>query len=127
MLTKNNGGVNWPNNLMKNKLCTLNNNESRFSWIDSPNDKIIREEIINSRCTIYPSQNEGFGLPPLESLSLGTPVIVGNHIPSVENFSEEGMIKLKEINTETLYSAIIEILDDKFAQKNTMKSNASNL
>ena len=111
------GGVNWPNNWMKNKLCTLNNNESRFSWIDSPNDQIIRGEIINSRCTIYPSQNEGFGLPPIESLSLGTPVIVGSHIPSVENLSEQGIIKLKEINHETLYSAIIQILDDQFAQR----------
>lgn len=111
------GGLNWPNNLMKNNLHTLNNNESRFSWIDSPNDQIIRKEIINSRCTIYPSENEGFGLPPLESLSLGTPVIVGNHIPSVENLPDKGIIKLKEINHETLYTAIIQILDNQFAQK----------
>jgi len=31
--------------------------------------------------------------------------------------SEQGIIKLKEINHETLYSAIIEILDDQFAQR----------
>ena len=111
------GGVNWPNNLMKNKLCTLNNNESRFSWIDSPNDKIIREEIINSRCTIYPSQNEGFGLPPIESLSLGTPLIVGNHIPSVELLSDKGIIKIQGITPESLITAIYQMLDNEFAEK----------
>jgi hypothetical protein len=31
--------------------------------------------------------------------------------------SEQGIIKLKEINHETLYSAIIEILDNQFAQR----------
>lgn len=111
------GGINWPNNLMKEKLQILNKNESRFSWIDSPNDKIIREEIINSRCTIYPSQNEGFGLPPLESLSLGTPVIVGNHIPSVQLLSDKGIIKIQEITPESLMTAIYQILDNEFAKK----------
>ena len=110
------GGVNWPNNWMKNKLCTLNNNESRFSWIDSPNDQIIREEIINSRCTIYPSQNEGFGLPPIESLSLGTPVIVGAHIPSVENLSDKGIIKILGITSESLTTAVHKMLDKEFAE-----------
>jgi len=56
-------------------------------------------------------------LPLLESLSLRTPSIVGNHIHSIENLTEDGMIKLSEINHETLYSAIIEILDDQFAQR----------
>ena len=111
------GGVNWPNNLMKNKLYTLNDNESRFSWINSPNDQIIREEIINSRCTIYPSQNEGFGLPPIESLSLGTPVIVGNHIPSVELLSDKGIIKIQGITPESLITAIYQMIDNEFAQK----------
>jgi glycosyltransferase involved in cell wall biosynthesis len=111
------GGVNWPNNLIKNKLCTLNDNESRFSWINSPNDQIIREEIINSRCTIYPSQNEGFGLPPIESLSLGTPVIVGNHIPSVELLSDKGIIKIQGITPESLITAIYQMLDNEFAEK----------
>jgi len=111
------GGVNWPNNWMKNKLCTLNNNESRFSWIDSPNDQIIREGIINSRCTIYPSQNEGFGLPPLESLSLGTPVIVGSHIPSVELLSDKGIIKIQGITPESLITAFYQMLDNEFAEK----------
>jgi glycosyltransferase involved in cell wall biosynthesis len=110
------GGVNWPNNWMKNKLCTLNNNESQFSWIDSPNDQIIREEIINSLCTIYPSQNEGFGLPPIESLSLGTPVIVGSHIPSVENLSDKGIIKIQGITCESLTTAVYKMLDKEFAE-----------
>lgn len=111
------GPLNWPNILMKNRLETLKTTQKLFTWIDTPNDQILRESIIKSRCTIYASENEGFGLPPLESLSLGTPVIVGNHIPSIENLPDKGIIKLKEISHETLYTAIIQILDNEFAQK----------
>lgn len=31
-----------------------------------------------ARCFVYPSYFEGFGLPPLEAMQCGTPVIVGN-------------------------------------------------
>ena len=36
-------------------------------------------------CFVYPSYFEGFGLPPLEAMKCGTPVIVGNRtsVPEV--------------------------------------------
>lgn len=116
------GGVNWPNKTMKEKLEFLNKNDSRFSWIESPDDKIIREEIIDSRCTIYPSHNEGFGLPPLESLSLGTPVIVGSNIPSIENMPDNGIIKIQGITFDTLLDAVNQMLDNNIAEKKTKET-----
>jgi len=109
------GPLNWPNLIMKNRLESLKENQPLFNWIEAPSDQVLRDSIIKSRCTIYASENEGFGLPPLESLSLGTPVIVGNHIPSIENLTEDGMIKLREINHSILEQAISQMTNNSFA------------
>ena len=121
------GPLNWPNSTMRNRLESLKNTQNLFSWIEAPNDQVLRDSIIKSRCTIYASENEGFGLPPLESLSLGTPVIVGNHIPSIENLPDDGMIKLKEINHRTLEEAISQMTNDSFAIEKQTKTKDLNI
>ena len=121
------GPLNWPNLTMRNRLESLKKGQNLFSWIEAPNDQVLRDAIIKSRCTIYASENEGFGLPPLESLSLGTPVIVGNHIPSVENLPDDGIIKLKEINHNTLEQAIIQMTNNSLAKEKQMKTKNLNI
>lgn len=121
------GPLNWPNLIMKNRLESLKENQPLFNWIEAPSDQVLRDSIINSRCTIYASENEGFGLPPLESLSLGTPVIVGNHIPSIENLTEDGMIKLREINHSILEQAISQMTNNSFAKEKQIKTKDLNI
>lgn len=121
------GPLNWPNLIMKNRLESLKENQPLFNWIEAPNDQVLRDSIINSRCTIYASENEGFGLPPLESLSLGTPVIVGNHIPSIENLPDDGMIKLRDINHNTLEQAISQMTNNLFAKEKQIKTKDLNI
>ena len=121
------GPLNWPNLIMKNRLESLKENQPLFNWIEAPSDQVLRDSIIKSRCTIYASENEGFGLPPLESLSLGTPVIVGNHIPSIENLTEDGMIKLREINHSILEQAISQMTNNSFAKEKQIKTKDLNI
>ena len=121
------GPLNWPNITMKNRLESLKENQPLFNWIEAPSDQVLRDSIINSRCTIYASENEGFGLPPLESLSLGTPVIVGNHIPSIENLTEDGMIKLREISHSTLEQAISQMTNNSFAKEKQIRTKDLNI
>lgn len=121
------GPINWPDQSMMNRINNLKIKQNLFSWIDSPSDQVLRDAIINSRCTIYASENEGFGLPPLESLSLGTPVIVGNHIPSVENLPDQGLIKLKEISQETLLFAINQMTENSYADQKYNEIKTVNL
>ncbi len=53
-------------------------------------DDALRWLYRNARFTLFPSFNEGFGLPAGESLSAGTPVLISNHPALVE--ATEGLM-----------------------------------
>jgi alpha-1,3-rhamnosyl/mannosyltransferase len=44
-------------------------------WIDSVSDELLRACYSAAKATILPSRQEGFGLPVIESMACGTPVI----------------------------------------------------
>jgi len=44
-------------------------------WIDSVSDELLRACYSAAEATILPSRQEGFGLPVIESMACGTPVI----------------------------------------------------
>jgi glycosyltransferase involved in cell wall biosynthesis len=48
-------------------------------------DEVLAEAYAGAKLFIYPSLNEGFGIPPLEAMSLGCPVLAsrGGSIPEV--------------------------------------------
>lgn len=84
------------------------------------NDDELKFLYKNSKLFVYPSFYEGFGLPPLEAMSFGVPVVVSNKtsIPEVVNINacffdpknlEEMSIKILEvINNEESRNYIIE-------------------
>ena len=51
-------------------------------------DKYIKELYKSALCFMYPSFYEGFGLPPLEAMACGTPVIISNRGSLPEVFGE---------------------------------------
>jgi glycosyltransferase involved in cell wall biosynthesis len=55
---------------------------------------------------------EGFGLPALESLALGVPVIVAADIPSVAMIEPLGQCRIAAANTESIREAVLSLLDD---------------
>jgi glycosyltransferase involved in cell wall biosynthesis len=54
-------------------------------WIEGLDDRAIKALLQGSRALIYPSREEGFGLPPLEAMALGVPVVTtkATSIPEV--------------------------------------------
>lgn len=52
--------------------------EPRYIIHKSGNDMELWKAYANATAFVYPSQYEGFGLPPLEAMSLGCPVISSN-------------------------------------------------
>ena len=65
---------------------------------------------------VFPSLGEGFGLPPLEAISLGVPTIVSN-ATSLPEVVGDGAIIVDPHNPEKLAQAIAYLLKDKDLRK----------
>jgi alpha-1,3-rhamnosyl/mannosyltransferase len=64
-----------------------------------------------SRALLYPSLHEGFGLPPLEAMACGTPVIVSNRASLPEVVGDAAFVfdpDDPETFTEALYNVNVE-------------------
>jgi len=65
---------------------------------------------------LYPSVYEGFGLPPLEAMACGAPVIA-SRIPSIEDVTDSAARLFTPDNAAELSSAILELLSSDLMRK----------
>lgn len=70
----------------------------------SGNDAALRDAYVNALAFIYPSLYEGFGLPPLEAMSYGCPVISSNTSSLPEIISDAGVYFNPESIEDIRYS-----------------------
>lgn len=62
-----------------------------------------------ARCFVYPSFFEGFGLPPLEAMKCGVPVIAGNRTSLVEVVGDAGIL-VDPLDPDAISSALSRVL-----------------
>ncbi len=62
-------------------------------------------------CFVYPSYFEGFGLPPLEAMKCGAPVIVGNRT-SLPEVVGDAALTVDPYDTDAIAGAIKRVLND---------------
>ena len=62
-------------------------------------------------CFVYPSYFEGFGLPPLEAMKCGAPVIVGNKTSLPEVVGDAGVL-VDPFDVDQMASAIQRVITD---------------
>jgi glycosyltransferase involved in cell wall biosynthesis len=69
--------------------------------------------VLYASCTVcvYPSLYEGFGLPPLEAMSCGAPVIASN-VPSLAETVGQAALLVPPTDVEQLAQALIDMLRD---------------
>ncbi|MCH7415768.1 glycosyltransferase family 4 protein [Belliella sp. R4-6] len=65
----------------------------------------------NATAYIFPSSNEGFGLPVLEAFSFGLPVIISNQ-GALKEVAGDAALVLNENTSENLVQSMIQILED---------------
>ncbi|MEK7059511.1 MAG: glycosyltransferase family 1 protein [Patescibacteria group bacterium] len=80
-----------------------------------PSEYVLDEDkpaiISGARMLVYPSHYEGFGMPPLEALACGVPVITADNSSLPEVVGQAGQM-IPSDNPEKLLSTLREALDD---------------
>lgn len=83
-----------------------------FTWLDDASDEEVAALLAGARATIYVSEAEGFGLPPVESLHAGIPVIVHDGLPSVAELPPGGLRRISQVTAEAVAAAVLALVDD---------------
>jgi glycosyltransferase involved in cell wall biosynthesis len=65
---------------------------------------------------VYPSLYEGFGIPPLEAMACGTPVIVSN-VASLPEVCEDAAYYVNPYDVNNIAEGIKTVLKDEILQK----------
>jgi glycosyltransferase involved in cell wall biosynthesis len=85
--------------------------EDKVIFLGYVEDKDLPYFYSGATLTFYLSSYEGFGLPPLESLACGTPVLAGNNSSMKETLPRKFLVNEKD--EEEIYKKVIEILEKK--------------
>lgn len=72
-------------------------------------DEELRALYASGRAFVYPSVYEGFGLPPLEAMACGAPVIAAK-IPALQEVLDDAAILVDPLDEECLAEAIVGLL-----------------
>jgi len=102
------GGRGWKNKGFLHKLKThpLNHHIHLIGYVDS--DQLLTF-YTNALCLLFPSLYEGFGLPILEAMSCGTPVITSN-ISSMPEVAGDAALLVNPYDVDALMEAMQKIL-----------------
>jgi len=83
-----------------------------FSWFEEASDEMVKRVMRGARATIYVSDVEGYGIPPVESLHVGIPVIATATVPSLMDLPTNGQIRLDTAQPEGIAAAVRRFEDD---------------
>jgi glycosyltransferase involved in cell wall biosynthesis len=103
------GKLGWKQNDLANRL----EKADRIKSIGYVSDADLRALYSSCRAFVYPSIYEGFGLPPLEAMACGAPVIA-SAVPSVTN-STARVIEATDV--QGLARSIVELVSDARARE----------
>jgi glycosyltransferase involved in cell wall biosynthesis len=110
----------WTHNFLAPDLAAevekLNLTDHLRFLTDISNEELV---LLYNAATLFafPSRYEGFGLPPLEAMACGTPVVAANN-SSIPEIVGEAAVLVETENVEAIASAISRVLSDQSLQKN---------
>ena len=80
-------------------------------------DAGVRDALRRARVLLFPSQGEGYGLPPMEALHSGIPVIAVADLPALDGLPADGQIRLEHPNADSIAQAVRSLMDDGVARR----------
>jgi glycosyltransferase involved in cell wall biosynthesis len=78
-------------------------------WLDGYEEEDKPSLLRLAKVVIFPSKYEGFGLPVLEAMACGTPVVAGNH-SSIPEVTEDAAYLVDSNDGRTLAGAILAVM-----------------
>jgi glycosyltransferase involved in cell wall biosynthesis len=99
-------------NATENELIQKLGVSKKVLVIDSASQIELQYLYQNAFSLIYPSTYEGFGLPPLEAMSSGSPVIAANRSSIPEVVNDAGILIDEIENPETIKNSLETLLDE---------------
>ena len=121
------GRIGWADPKLIARIERLQQRYPSFRVYCDVDDGAMRHYIESARATIFVSAAEGFGLPPVESLWLGTPVIATDDIPSLENVADDGICRVSPLTEGHLRQAVLAFLNDDFYRKKAAEAQGITL
>ena len=99
------GRVGWLVDELLERIAQHPERNRRLFWFNDVNDADLNGAYAQARCLIFPSLVEGFGLPIVEALSRGLPVIASD-IPVFREIGEGNVRYFPPENAQGLATAI---------------------
>ena len=92
------GGESWKVNTLMERIRNCKFHQDIFI-LGNVDDNVLPSLYRNASVMVFPSKAEGFGIPVIEALSQGTPVVVNNNT-ALSEFAEYGATILNSFNID---------------------------
>lgn len=106
------GGGGWRSEVFDNEVLRLERAGRPVQVVKRLSEGRLWAAYAEARFTVFPSLVEGFGLPIVESLRLGTPVITTNYGSMAEVAAGGGAVLVDPRDSGAIRSAIDDLLSD---------------
>jgi alpha-1,3-rhamnosyl/mannosyltransferase len=104
------GAEGWGNDELRPRITELER-QGRVRYLGYVPDALRTPLIGGARMFVYPSLYEGFGLPPLEAMACGTPVIASN-VSSLPEVVGDAALLVDPLDVDDLAAGIRKLWDD---------------
>lgn len=110
------GGEGWHSEKEMARIKEAEGSNQNVKYLGYVGDKKRAQLYLNASVVVVPSFYEGFGMPILEAMSYGAPVIVSD-IPVFKEVAAEGALYFDPKSVESLKSCLAKVLDDEDLRK----------
>ena len=97
---------------LPHKIKQLIGNSASVIWIKNASDDVLRDQYEKAEFTVFPSTEEGFGLPIVESLWFGIPCICSQSGQMAELASHGGCEMIDVLDVKAMSNAILNLANN---------------